>query len=142
MNLINSTYIIQTLQVCFFFINFNKLCLFLVEQIKAKEKELNLKIALNDAKTFSSYVKIPQIKEESTGKYHIDNYMHAKEYVITPKRNKKYGSKTETQEWNELIVDIRKKIKENSEEDSKPTIGTDCNIQTQSQDFVYDFHEV
>ena len=87
-------------------------------------------------------MKIPQIKEESTGQYNIDNYIHAKEYVITPKRNKKYGSKTETQEWNELILDIRKKIEENSMEDSKPTNGTDCNIQTQSQDFVYDFHEV
>ena len=87
-------------------------------------------------------MKIPQIKEESTGQYNIDNYIHAKEYVITPKRNKKYGSKTETQEWNELILDIRKKIEENSVEDSKPTNGTDCNIQTQSQDFVYDFHEV
>ena len=108
----------------------------------AKEKELNLKIALNDAKTFSSYVKIPQIKEESTGQYHIDNYIHAKECVITPKRNKKYGSKTETQEWDKLIVDIRKKIEENSVEDSKSTIGTDCNVETQSQDFVYDFHEV
>ena len=101
----------------------------LVEQIKAKEKELNLKIALNDAKTFSSYVKIPQIKEESTGQYNI-----------TPKMNKRYGSKTETQEWNELIVDIRKRIEENSVEDSKPTIGTECNIQTQS--LVYDFQEV
>ena len=87
-------------------------------------------------------MKIPQIKEESTGQYNIDNYIHAKEYVITPKRNKKYGSKTETQEWNKLILDIRKKIEENSVEDSKPTNGTDCNIQTQSQDFVYDFHEV
>ena len=101
----------------------------LVEQIKAKEKELNLKIALNDAKTFSSYVKIPQIKEEST-----------KEYLITPKRNKQYGSKTETQEWNELIVDIRKRIDENSVEDSKSTIGTEFNIQTQT--LVYDFQEV
>ena len=87
-------------------------------------------------------MKIPQIKEESTGQYYIDNCIHANEYVITPKRNKKYGSKTETQEWNELILDIRKKIEENSEEDSTPTIGTVCNIQTQSQDFVYDFHEV
>ena len=121
------------------FINFKKLCLFLVEQIKAKEKELNLKIALNDAKTFNSYVKIPQIKEESTGQY---NYIHSKEYITTPKTNKKYGSETETKEWNELIVDIRKRIKENSVEDSKPTIGPDCIIQTQSQDFVYDFHEV
>ena len=114
--------------------------MFLVEQIKTKEKELNLKIALNDAKTFSSYVKIPQIKEESTGKYNIDNHFQAKEYAVTPKRNKKYGSKTETQEWNELIVDIKKRIEENSVEDSKPTIGTQFNIQTQS--LVYDFHEV
>ena len=71
-------------------------------------------------------MKIPQIKEEST-----------KEYVI---RNKKYGSKTETQEWNKLIVDIRKRIEENAVEDSKPTIGPDCIIKTQS--LVYDFHEV
>ena len=74
-------------------------------------------------------MKIPQIKEEST-----------KEYVITPKKNKKYGSKTETQEWNELIVDIRKRIEENYVEDSKPTIGTEFNIQTQT--LVYDFQEV
>ena len=80
-------------------------------------------------------MKIPQIKEESSGQYNIYDYIY-------PKRNKKYGSKTETQEWNELILDIRKKIEENSVEDSKPTNGTDCNIQTQSQDFVYDFHEV
>jgi hypothetical protein len=116
--------------------------LLLAEQIQTKEKELNLKIALNDAKTFSSYVKIPQIKEESTGQYHIDNYIHTKQYVITPKKKKKYGSKTEEQEWDELIVDIRKRIQENSVEDSKPTIEEDCNIETQSQDFVYDFHEV
>ena len=112
--------------------------MFLVEQIKAKEKELNLKIALNDAKTFSSYVKIPQIKEESTGKYNIDNHFQAKEYAVTPKMNKKYGSKTETQEWNELI--IRKRIEETSMEDSKVTIGTEFNIQTQT--LVYDFQEV
>ena len=83
-------------------------------------------------------MKIPQIKEESTGQYNIDNYIHAKEYVITPKRNKKYETKTEEQEWKELIIDIRKKIEENS----KPTIGKNCNIETQSQDFVYDFREV
>ena len=78
-------------------------------------------------------MKIPQIKEESTGQYNIDDY-------IRPKRSKKYGSKTETQEWNELIVDIRKRIEENYVEDSKPTIGTEFNIQTQT--LVYDFQEV
>ena len=81
-------------------------------------------------------MKIPQIKEESTGQYHIANYIHTKECLITPKRNNKYGSKREEQEWDELIVDIRKRIEENSVDFSKPT------IEPHTQEFVYDFHEV
>ena len=94
----------------------------------SEENQRNLRLAINDIKTYNSFVLIPQIDDNT--KISNENYANNE-------------TKDTEQDWDNLIENLKAKIEKEKFAIDDLKISKENGIKScRQEDLIYDFHEV